>query len=372
MANTPSPTMLWIFNGHQPERQSRELRYAILLWQWLAGDEHRPSFCSIALVFLDPPYDFGALISLIPPSARPHVFSIQLQLRSSDITPGCVERFLSLFPCVRDVYVQVVDVVESSGGLFTSPPGVPCFARDPSIPAGPPLPRYQRLSLTGAAISPDTTSVLQLGAVSSLSLYDQIIRDPDHMTVLQLLTRMPRLASLHCHMNWQFPERQRTFWAPGPVSALATRTRSLSLLDLAGYKDHIADFVNALARTANFGIQTTSLLLRCDCSDTLPDFDEITTLNDEVLNHADYVQVDVLTRTIKCKRDSDNVTFDVSWELTNTSIGFWVRLTCFPLPSWVVLIYSWMFHRVPRDATLSTRGSSSISTVILSFAFQGR
>lgn len=320
--------MLFVFNGDRPEEQSDELRYALHLWEWFAGDPFRPLFCAIVIVILNPPVNLDAIYRLLPPRAHLHVFSLQVQVLSAELIPGRLERFISLFPHTREVYVQVVDVVESNGGIFTAPPGIPSFVHDRSIPVNPPLPRVERLSLAGTSLSPDTTPALQLDAVRSLSLYDQIIRDADYLTAVQLLARMPHLASFRCHFNWQFPDTQHAFWAPPSVATVAPLIQHIRLLDLTGFKDDVAGFYNVIGRASTYAVQTSRLLLRCDSSDTTPTFDEIDIFTDELADRADDVHIDVPVKTIKCTRRSGgglSVTFDVTWELTNTSTGFWVR-----------------------------------------------
>lgn len=148
------------------------------------------------------------------------------------------------------------------------------------------------------------------------------------MPVVRLLELMPGLEVLCCHLHWQFPDRQRTFWASGPLDVLATRVQSLHTLDFLGFKNDVADFVNDVTATPLFEPRDVCLRLRCDCSDTTPTFDEVDAFNDEVEHLADEFEVDFRARSMSTSRRSGEghrIIFTVRWELTNTSIGHWVR-----------------------------------------------
>lgn len=294
-------------------------------------------------------------------------------MHSDDIVPEGFRWFLEKFPRARDLYVDIINVVESSGQLFTEPASVPLFVRDDAFTAGTPRLSFKNISLDGAYLSPDVVHTLDTSHVKSLSLYNQIIRDPDYMPVLRLLELMPELEVLRCHLHWQFPDRQRLFWASVPDAVLAARVQHLGVLDLIGFKNDVVDFYNDVSATPHFKPRDVSLGLLCDCSDAfLPTFDEVEAFNDEVEHFADELEVDFRLRSICSSRDSGNgyrITYHVRWELTNTSIGYWVRQ-----PSLFCIHLSFsdrLSVRVPVEPTWSTRGSLNTSTPTFKFVFHG-
>lgn len=249
-------------------------------------------------------------------------------MHSGHVVSRQIREFISHFPHLRDVYIDIVDVVQHGAGLFTGPPGIPLFSRDEAFDDGPTYPSFTSLSLSGASLSRDISSTLKLEHIVALSLLDLVLRDDNHPTLMGLLTRMPLLSFLRIHMNWQYPSRQNDFWAPLPASILAPLIRNLRRISLVGYRIQIARLFNALGRLPTFALRKIALRLLCDRADTVPTFDEISAFNNELVHFADYVEVDSNSKMIKSKRvlpNGEEVSWEVTWQITNTTIGFWVR-----------------------------------------------
>lgn len=292
-----------IFNGSAPERQNPELRRAIMTWEY-----HRFSgngVPGLAVVATNPPFDHPTILSYIPTAARDHVYSLQLEVRSDHIVPADMRRFTASFPRLRDLYVDVIDDVEFSGGLFSGPSGARLFIPDDAAanPSEPPYPSsISSLAVTGGVLSRHVASVLDIARIRSLTLLDLIFRDAEHPTLMELLSMAPLITYLRIHAHWQYPLRQRDFWAPAPSAVLATLIDHINFLSLAAYKIDLATLVNAFARCATFNPRTVFLRLLCDCSDTNPTFKEIIPFVREILHYARVVEVDFSQKRVSTRR----------------------------------------------------------------------
>lgn len=256
LADAPTPAMSWIFTEYLLERFSPELIYSINLWLWMQGDAAYFRSFPLAFALLHQTYrHFAAILSIIPRRALSHVYSLQVEVHSDDVVPEGFRWFLEHFSGARDLYVDVVDVIESSGRLFTEPPSLAVFVRDNGFVAGTPRLSFRNITLDGAYLSPDITYTLDTSSVVSLSLYNQIIRSPDYMPILRLLELFPQLEVLRCHLHWQFPARQRIFWASAPEDVITPLFRNVHTVDFLGFKNDVADFFNDVTVSSLFKVR---------------------------------------------------------------------------------------------------------------------
>lgn len=335
LSHTPGLWMSWSLKGSRRSRQTPAVRFAINLWLDIRrrpeGKTH-----GVDLYITDPRFSYGDLLSLLPPESLPFIRYINIQVDRASIE---MATFLTHFPQLSSLDVEVVDRVLAASGTYEPPCSTPMFtdyivfAEDHApITWESMYPTLTSLSLVGAALSLDILWTTDLSNIQSLSLTDQVIDDTVSPSLFVIFEETPRLQNLVFRMHWLYPHQTSHFWDIPSKPLLLQFTTALRSIDLAGDKRDVVGVVDSLTCGPNSNLDHIRVTLFCDACDDAPSFDELAAFNAELISDADDIRVDSANFRVTSRRSlfrTDAVEWSVEWKLVTISSGFWVCLTLF-------------------------------------------
>lgn len=323
--------MDWVLQGGRRTRQTHAARFAIDLWLDIRRRPYGKSH-KVDLHITDPPFSYCEILELLPRESLPFIRSIEIQLDRDTLSSASTRLFLSRFPHLTDLKVDVVDRALASSGMFGPPSSTPVFVDDPLVSDDDGDLSLTSLSMVGSALSVEVARCLDMANITHLQLTDQVIGDRVHLSFFSILRAAPNIRHFTFHMHWMYPPETSQFWQlPTDDHEYASSLRSV---DIAGDKRDVVGVVNRLTKKDVVRLTHINVTLFCDPYDSLPSFDEIAAFTTELTTEADHICVEGGMLRVSSKRSeyrADLVDWMVQWKLVTISHGFWVRYPIFVL-----------------------------------------
>lgn len=316
-AHLPHLWMDWFFYSGCRHHQPRATSFAIALWRDL---HERGRSIPVAVHATASAVRITALSCFLPPDSLSFIHSITMRISRNQFKTCNMHGFLNAFANLKSVGL----IVRDHHADFDSTP-VPLMSVSVPRAVVVSLTNLTTLELTGILFDKTTVDPSCFRSLTTLRLFDvRARRGQNNPSVFDLLLAAPFVRDLVVRPSWVHRGTSPILYAVPAKGILDVYARSSRLrnMELAGDRQSLAPFINALLTYLCDRVVKLRVVFHCKRREQLDLFNELPVFTREISRHSDHITVDVSEHSI-CSRWSSAMYSDFEWFVQWRTYDVW-------------------------------------------------